>query len=175
VPLENKPPLVESVDVGFLDPSNGTIQKRTRFSFKVSRTHGYEAGEYDVTIKDGRTDASLGGATRIVFDGENEVIDRRAVVFSGEKKKEEKKDDDADKQEDQPKKKELTPDDPDYWKGGPTNTDENKEEVEPKRGCGCRVGATSARADDLGVGLAALAVAGLGARRRKVRQRAAST
>jgi len=173
VPLDNKPPLVESVDVGFLDPSNGQIQKRTRFSFKVSRVQGYEAGEYDVTVKDGRSDASLGGPTRIVFDGENEVIDRRAVVFSGEKKKEKKSDDEnKDSTEDKPKKKELTPDDPGYWEGGPKDT-EKQEEVEPKRGCGCRVGATSEGTDRLGMGAAGAALALQIVRRRRKASRAA--
>jgi hypothetical protein len=169
VPLVGKPPLVESVDVGFLDPSSGQIQKRTKFSFAVGRKQGYEAGEYDVTIKDGRTDASLGSAQRIIFDGENEVIDRRAVVFSGEKKKEKK--DDADNQEQKPEKKQLTPDDPGYWEGGPKNDDENKEQVEPKRGCGCRVGASSPGVDHLGLSGAIVAFGVLGARRRGARQR----
>jgi len=140
VPLEGKPPLVESVDVGFMDPGNGQIQKRTKFSFKVTRGHGYEAGEYDVTIRDGRTDQPMGSPTHVVFEGENEVVDRRAVVFSGEKKKEAKETDE--KKDDAPKKKELTPDDPGYWEGGPKNT-EKQEQGEPKSGCGCRVGGTS--------------------------------
>ena len=150
VPLEGKPPLVESVDVGFMDPGNGQIQKRTKFSFKVTRAHGYEAGEYDVTIRDGRTDAPFGAAAHIVFDGENEVIDRRAVVFSGEKK-EKAKDTDEKKDDDATKKKELTPDDPGYWSGGPKD-DEKKEQVEPKSGCGCHVGA---QAEDGAVGTSA--------------------
>jgi hypothetical protein len=164
VPLEGKPPLVESVDVGFLDPGTGQVQKRTKFSFKVTRGHGFEAGEYDVTIKDGRTDASLGGAVHLVFDGENEVIDRRAIVFSGEKKKEKTEE----KKDEEPKKKELTPDDPGYWAGGPK--DEQKEEVEPKRGCGCRLAATDTRTDALGLVLAAGALAVQGARRRRGRR-----
>jgi MYXO-CTERM domain-containing protein len=166
VPLQNKPPNVESVDVGFLDPGNGTLQKRTKFSFKVTRAHGYEAGEYDVTIKDGRTDASMGALTHVTFEGENEVIDRRAVVFTGEKKKE-KKDDDAEKKE-EPMKKKLTADDPGFWQGGPKNDpDANKEEVEPKRGCGCRVGATDGHTDALGLLLVSVAIAGQRLRRRR--------
>lgn len=153
VPLENKPPLVESVDVGFLDPGSGQVQKRTRFSFKVTRGHGYEAGEYEVTIKDGRTDASFGSPVRVIFEGENEVIDRRAVVFAGEKKKEKPKEDEEKKADDQPKK--LSPDDPGFWEGGPKDDGEKKEEVEPKRGCGCRVGPTDSHTDLLGFGLAA--------------------
>lgn len=155
VPLEGKAPLVESVDVGFMDPGTGQIQKRTKFSFKVTRGHGYEAGEYEVVIKDGRSDATIGQKVRLEFDGENEVIDRRAIVFSGEKKK--KKDDDEEKKEAPPPKKELTPDDPGYWEGGPKNTEKN-EEVEPKRGCGCRVGASSTGSDYAVFGLAAAVV-----------------
>jgi hypothetical protein len=170
VPLQNKPPNVESVDVGFLDPGNGQLQKRTKFSFKVTRGHGYEAGEYDVTIKDGRTDASMGAPSHIIFEGENEVIDRRAIVFSGEKKKE-KKSDDADKKEEEPKKKELTTSDPGFWAGGPKDDpDANKEEVEPKRGCGCRVGTSDRHTDGLGFLLAGVAVAGSRLRRRRIRR-----
>jgi MYXO-CTERM domain-containing protein len=172
VPLENKPPNVESVDVGFLDPGNGQLQKRTKFSFKVTRAHGYEAGEYDVTIKDGRSDASLGAPAHIVFDGENEVIDRRAVVFAGEKKKEKK--DDSEKKDDEPAKKQLTTADPGFWEGGPkTDPDAAKnEEVEPKRGCGCRVGSGDRHADALGFLVAAAAIGGLRLRRRRVVARA---
>lgn len=168
VPLEGKPPLVESVDVGFLDPGNGVVQKRTKFSFKVTRGHGYEAGEYDVTIKDGRTDAPFGSAAHIVFEGENEIVDRRAMVFSGEKKKEAKEDD---SKKEEPKKKELTPDDPGYWEGGPKNT-EKQEQVEPKSGCGCRVGATGLGMDALGMSAAA-ALVGLGRLRRRARRASA--
>jgi hypothetical protein len=164
VPLEAKTPLVESVDVGFLDPSNGTTQKRTKFSFKVSRGQGYEAGEYDVTVKDGRTDASFGSATRIIFEGENEIIDRRAVVFSGEKK--EKKEDKKKEGDEEPQKKALTADDPGFWAGGKsTKDDEHEEEVEPKRG-GCSVGAADGSTDALGGALVGVAL-GLGALRRR--------
>jgi hypothetical protein len=164
VPLENKPPIVESVDVGFLDPSNGTIQKRTKFSFQVSRGHGFEAGEYDVTIKDGRTDASLGSSTHLIFDGENEVIDRRAITFSGEKK-EKKKDDDSEKKEEDKPKRQLTEDDPGFWEGGPKQDEQKNEEVEPKRGCGCRVGASSEHTDVGTLVLSAIVVSGLRLRR----------
>jgi hypothetical protein len=171
VPLEGKPPLVESVDVGFMDPGNGTIQKRTKFTFKVTRAHGYEAGEYDVTIRDGRTDSPLGAPAHITFEGENEVIDRRAIVFSGEKK-EKAKDTDDKKEDEAPKKKEISPDDPAYWQGGSSDI-ENKEKVEPKSGgCGCHVGAR-AEHGAIASGLA-LTLLGLGRlRRRKGQARAA--
>lgn len=95
VPLEGKQPNVESQDVGFLDPRSGKIEKRTKFSFKLHRDHGYECGEYKVTVRDGRTDAMIGQPTTLILGGENEEIDRRSVVFSGEKKKEKKKTDEG--------------------------------------------------------------------------------
>ncbi|MEN9580298.1 MAG: hypothetical protein RJA70_3307, partial [Pseudomonadota bacterium] len=74
VPLTNKSKLVETVDIGFLDPGTGKTQARTRFSFKLTRARGFEAGEYNVKIKDKRTDAVVGSPQRITLDGENEVI-----------------------------------------------------------------------------------------------------
>ena len=87
VPLQGRQSLIESVDVGFMDPGTGQIQTRTKFVFKVTRAHGYEAGEYKVTIRDGTNGNMIGTPTTLTFNGENEVIDRRAIVFTGEKKK----------------------------------------------------------------------------------------
>jgi MYXO-CTERM domain-containing protein len=87
VPLEGRQALIESVDIGFMDPGSGKVEKRTRFSFKVTRAHGYEAGEYKVTIRDGRNGQMIGAPVTLIFDGENETIDRRAMVFTAEKKK----------------------------------------------------------------------------------------
>lgn len=87
VPLTNRQALIESVDVGFLDSGSGKIEPRTRFSFKLTRAHGYEAGEYKVTIHDGRNDQAVGAPVTLIFEGENEIIDRRAMVFSGGEKK----------------------------------------------------------------------------------------
>jgi len=95
VPLEGRQPLIESVDVGFLDAGTSKIESRTKFSFKVKRDLGYDAGEYKVTVRDTRNGQIVGTATNITFDGENEIIDRRSIVFQGDnkkKKKEEKKD-----------------------------------------------------------------------------------
>jgi len=87
VPIQGRQPMIESVEVGFMDPGSGKIERRTKFSFKVTRALGYEAGEYRVTIKDARSGQSVGSAQTLKFEGENEVIDRRAIVFTGEKKK----------------------------------------------------------------------------------------
>lgn len=95
VPLENRQSLIESVDVGFLDSGSGKIEKRTRFTFKVTRAHGYEAGEYKVTVRDSRSGNKVGTPSTLIFKGQNEIIDRRAMVFSGEKKKKKKDDGEA--------------------------------------------------------------------------------
>jgi hypothetical protein len=87
VPLQGRQSLIESVDVGFMDPGTGQIQSRTKFVFKVTRAHGYEAGEYKVTIRDGSNGNMIGTPTTLTFNGENEIIDRRSIVFTGEKKK----------------------------------------------------------------------------------------
>jgi MYXO-CTERM domain-containing protein len=89
IPMTNKMPMIESVDVGFLDPGSGKIEKRTKFSFKVNRSQGYEAGEYKVTVTDTRSGNKVGAPATLIFEGENEVIDRRPMVFSGQKKKKE--------------------------------------------------------------------------------------
>lgn len=168
VPLMNKQPMVESVDVGFLDPGTGKLENRTRFSFRVTRARGYEAGEYEVEIKDARSDQSIGGKTRLIFDGDNAVIDRRAMVFSDEKKpkKEEAK------TEEPQKAREYSPDDPAYWEGGPKEPAAKEEDRPPpasmrEGGCGCRVSDASVS----NAGLAALLLIGicLGLRRRASR------
>jgi MYXO-CTERM domain-containing protein len=92
VPLQGRQSLIESVDVGFMDPGTGQIQSRTKFVFKVTRAHGYEAGEYKVTIRDGSNGSMVGTPTTLTFNGENEIIDRRSIVFTGEKKKKPKTD-----------------------------------------------------------------------------------
>lgn len=91
IPLTNQQSLIESQLVGFMDPGTGQIQARTRFSFKVTRAHGYRAGKWKVKIKDGDTGSQIGTVSTLVFQGENPVVDRRSMVFQandGKKKKE---------------------------------------------------------------------------------------
>jgi len=92
VPQEGKQPVFETVDVGFLDPATSKIESRTRFTFKLHRDHGLECGEYKVTVRDTRNGQIVGAPATLILGGENEVIDRRSIVFSGEKKKDKKKD-----------------------------------------------------------------------------------
>lgn len=92
-PLSNQQALIESQLVGFMDPGSGQIQTRTKFSFKVTRAHGYRAGQWKVKIKDGDSGSMIGTETTLTFKGENPVVDRRSIVFTGSSKK--KKDEGA--------------------------------------------------------------------------------
>ncbi len=83
-PLVNQTPSVESLDVDFADPS-GKIFNRTNFDFSLTRTRGYEAGEYKVQVRtsDG---TDVGTATTIILKGDNPVVDRRAITFNAKEK-----------------------------------------------------------------------------------------
>jgi hypothetical protein len=86
VPLTNQQAIIESQTVGFMDPGSGQVQGRTRFSFKVTRAHGYRAGDWEVKIKDGDSGQQIGTTTNLRLQGENPVVDRRSIVFHGSKK-----------------------------------------------------------------------------------------
>lgn len=141
VPLSNQQPIVESVDVGFLDPGTGKAAKRTRFSFHVTRDRGFEAGTYEVVVTDARSDREFGGKTTLTLDGENEVIDRRSMVFDDKPKAKK----DSSPRAEESKERELTPDDPGYWAGGPKQSEEKTAPLPPpahmqeRPGCGCRL------------------------------------
>lgn len=183
VPLTDRQSLIESVDVGFLDSGSGKIEARTRFSFKVTRAHGYEAGEYKVTIRDTRNGQVVGTAQTLKFQGENETIDRRAMVFAskGDKKKEEKKDggdsggdkpkEDADKKADAPADDAPKADAPgaedDKAASEPSADDNAPPPVEGKPGgCGCKVAGAPQQSNVAGL-LALAGVAVLATRRRR--------
>jgi MYXO-CTERM domain-containing protein len=177
VPLTDRQSLIESVDVGFMDSGSGKIEARTKFSFKVTRAHGYEAGEYKVTIKDTRNGQTVGTPTTLKFQGENEIVDRRAMVFaSKDKKKDEKKTgdepaaDDAKKAEagdgDAAKSEEPAPGSEDSAPADEAPGAEGPPPIEEKPGgCGCRVAGGSEHSS-LATTLALLGLAGLLARRR---------
>lgn len=183
VPLTDRQSLIESVDVGFLDSGSGKIESRTRFSFKVTRAHGYEAGEYKVTIKDTRNGQTVGTPTTLKFDGENEVVDRRAMVFTGkdkkkDEKKDEKKDAEADKKaeesgdkpaeggDDAAKSEDAPPADDAATTEGEGSGADGPPAIEQKPGgCGCRVLGGAEHAPLSGA-LVLLGLAGLALRRR---------
>ncbi|HMI88516.1 MAG TPA: hypothetical protein VK550_30750 [Polyangiaceae bacterium] len=89
IPLVGQTPLNESVDVDFAD-TRGKIFDRTRFDFTISRSHNFSAGEYDVVVH--RADgAQIGGKQKLILEGDNDVIDRRAISFVDSSKKKDNK------------------------------------------------------------------------------------
>jgi MYXO-CTERM domain-containing protein len=147
VPLEHRQALIETVDVGFLDSGSGNIEKRTRFTFKVTRAHGYEAGEYKVVVRDTRDGRTIGTPTTLIFQGENEIIDRRAMVFTGKEKKKDEKPKEAAEEEKASEEKadESEPADEEPADEEPTESrealdDDPDGEIKQKPGgCGCRI------------------------------------
>lgn len=183
VPLEGRQALIESVDVGFLDAGTAKIESRTKFTFKLTRALGYEAGEYKVTVRDARNGNTIGTPTTITLEGQNEIIDRRSIVFTGEKKKkkEEKKADDGGE------KKEESADKPAEEKAGSEGGEGDASESDAAEGdgegegdgedadeytikdkpgaCGCRVpGGGSSTPNGLLLSVLGLALVGLARR-----------
>lgn len=93
-PLQNQQPIDESMDIGFSDGS-GKVFATTKFDFALRRDRGYEAGEYDLVIKRESDGVQIGPKQHITLNGDNPIVDRRAIVFAGDKKKDKKKDDAA--------------------------------------------------------------------------------
>jgi MYXO-CTERM domain-containing protein len=173
-PVEFKQPLIETQDVGFLDPGSGKTMARTKFTFKLTRARGFEAGEYKVTVKNKRTGNKLGTPTTLILKGENEVVDRRAIVVEEKKKKKEDKPKDA---QDEYKASE-DPNSEEYWSGA-SAPEEKEEDLPPPAhmqerpgACGCRtVGSTS----NSGLGLLLLGAFASSALLRRRRVTAART
>jgi len=178
-PMNGRQPLIESVDVGFMDAGTSKIEKRTRFSFKVKRELGYEAGEYKITIRDTRNGQTVGSPTTVTFDGENEIIDRRSIVFQGDegkKKKKEKKPEEGASSDDKKegasdegdkKSEEGSDDDSAEEKGSDNSGSDDPPPVEKKSGCGCRVPGSPAAPASGGVLALGLATALLARRRQR--------
>ncbi|MBK7585375.1 MAG: hypothetical protein IPI67_34940 [Myxococcales bacterium] len=177
VPLVGRQDIIEGVDIGFMDPGTGKIEKGTNFSFKITRAHGIEAGEYKVTVRDARNGQIIGSPTTLKLDGENEIIDRRAMVFAdpkSKKKKEEAGDKQEDKKEETGDKEEKTEEAAEPKSEDPADTpppdDKPAGEVKEKPGgCGCRVADSRGSSPEaLTLGLLGLAL--LGARRNRARR-----
>jgi MYXO-CTERM domain-containing protein len=169
LPLQNQQPIVESVDVSFLDPASGKTAARTRFMFQVTRDRGFEAGQYEVKVTDARSGKELGGGTSLTLTGDNEVVDRRSVVFDDKPKAKPKAAAEA-----APEQKELSPEDDAFWAGGPRTPEEKEHPLPPpaslqeKPGCGCRLGSEQSSTASL-----ALSVLGLAFLTRRARRGAA--
>ncbi|MEI9953989.1 MAG: hypothetical protein WDO74_34685 [Pseudomonadota bacterium] len=173
VPLVNQQASIESTDVEFLDSGTGKIEARTRFSFKLTRGQGYKAGEYKVSLHDGRNDQAIGAPVHLTFEGKNTVIHREPMEFKGEKKKK-----DAAKTDDKPKDDAAKESDKPAADGEAAAADAEKpkddapseqpQTIKEKPG-GCSVRRLADNGQDSGVGLAfaALAVSSVVLRRRK--------
>lgn len=171
VPLVNQQSSIESTDVEFLDQGTGKIESRTRFSFKVTRGQGYKAGEYKVTLLDGRNDSKVGAPVTLTFEGKNTVIHREPMEFKGEKKakkadkpkEEEKAKDDAAKDSDKPAAESEASD-----SAKPDAASDQPQTIKEKPGgCAFRRLADSSHDSDVGLAFAALAVTSVVLRRRK--------
>ncbi len=173
-PLVGQQPSVESLEVDFADAS-GKIYPVTRFDFSLTRVRGYEAGEYKLQVRtsDG---VDVGTPTTITLNGDNPVVDRRAMNFDTKSA---------------PKKADTAPKVDDSVAAAPMNTDvtpagsappfvppeafqKQPEEIGDRpKGCGCDVpgdaGHESGLARVLGVGAMGLGLSLVAWRRRRTR------
>ena len=83
--LTGEMPQTESLDVNFGD-ATGKIFKGTNFDFALTRTRGYEAGEYEVELRTA-DNVIVGGKQNLILKGDNPVVDRRAMAFSAKDSK----------------------------------------------------------------------------------------
>lgn len=177
-PLSGQQAINESMDVGFTDGSGKTFAT-TKFDFVLRRDRSFEAGEYTLKITRASDGVQVGQPQTIKLKGDNEIVDRRAMVFAGDKKKE-KKAAPSDKTgeasdpvkpnaENAAASEDGAPKDADPSAGAPAV--ESPPPVPPKQGgCGCRV------AGDPG-GVSSLPVLALGITLllRRTRRRGASS
>lgn len=89
-PLQGQTPSAESMDVYFSDVGTGKVFAMTKHDFVLRRDNGYEAGEYSLTIKRAGDGVQVGSTMKITLQGDNPIVDRRAIVFTGEPKKDKK-------------------------------------------------------------------------------------
>lgn len=159
--LTGQQSLIESQDLGFMDPGTGKTQSRTRFTFKVTRGHGYFAGEYKVTLRDASTGAVIGVPTTLKFKGQNKIVDRRSMVFqaSDTKKKKKAEPESAPEPAAEESEEDYTPAPRDESSAG-----NEPPPVEGRPGGGCSVGpAGTTRGATLGL-MGLLMIAGLASR-----------
>jgi hypothetical protein len=83
--LTGEMPTTESLDVNFGD-ATGKIFKGTNFDFALTRTRGYEAGEYEVELRTA-DNVVIGSKQNIILNGDNPVVDRRAMAFNAKDSK----------------------------------------------------------------------------------------
>lgn len=157
VPLQGQTPHSEGMEVGFSD-SSGKAFSKTKFDFKVKRERGYEAGEYELRVRRAADGVAIGRPLTLKLQGDNPVVDRRAMVFGAEKKTAEgdvrkvESDEFNTKGKQKSGSKQSSPDDTGAQKGAHTESESASVDsapeptvgevpsVPPKQGgCGCRM------------------------------------
>lgn len=144
-PMHNQEPQREQMDIAFSD-ARGETWQRTKFSFAVRRDRGFSAGEYTLTVKRSSDGAVLGRPMNITLNGQNELVDRRSIVFTGDvKKKPETKPAEPDKESEEPTREasqQATDTVPEDVEPEETESAPGPAPVEKKAkpaGCGCSV------------------------------------
>ena len=168
-PLQNMKHINESMEVGFSD-GTGKAFKVTKFDFAIRRDRGFEAGEYKLIIKIADSGKQVGQPIRLNLEGDNPVVDRRAISFVGEKADGDKKGKPKSKHADTDvaKSDEPTGDPAPASDGAPVDA-EPPPPVEPKSGgCGCEVPGTTAPTPFAALGIALVGLVAL--RRRRSRR-----
>lgn len=145
-PLSNQQAINESMDVGFSD-GTGKAFKLTKFNFMIRRDRGFEAGEYTLEIRRTSDNAVIGSKIKLVLEGDNPVVDRRAISFvpdASKKKKDDKPKDDGEKKPEGDAAAEppagAPADAPADVPADPAATPDGPDPVPPKQGgCGCEL------------------------------------
>jgi hypothetical protein len=141
----------------------------------VTRGQGYKAGEYKVTLHDGRNDQKVGVPVTLIFEGKNTVIHREPMEFKGEKKKKDAPKAEA-KSDDKPKDDAAKSEDKPAADSDAADADKSKDEAssdqpqtikEKPGGCSVRRLADSGHESGAGLAFAALAISSVVLRRRK--------
>jgi MYXO-CTERM domain-containing protein len=151
VAMQNQVPNNSEQEVGFSDPGTGKRFPITKFPITIRRKDDFEAGEYELTIK------VVGGQTlgtvRLQLKGDNKLIDRRSLNFSGTVAAPKKKADEGKgavpeakggAAEDQGPDLSSIPDAPKSDRPASSADDHAPPAVAPKQGgCGCELAGTS--------------------------------
>lgn len=82
VAVPNATPINLPMDVSFSDVS-GNAHRITKFTMPLTRSADFEAGEYELTVRLARG-GTLGGKTRVILRGNNKVINRKSMDFTGD-------------------------------------------------------------------------------------------
>lgn len=168
-PLSQQATINEQLEIGFTD-GQGKAFRKTKFDFKIRRDRGFEAGEYDLEIKRSSDSKTIGTKFKLILNGDNPVVDRRAMVFAGEKKKDPAEKKDGEEKKDEPVKDESHVKADGELEPNPDEAPAAPPSEKPKQGgCGCHViGETDGRAP-YGVAAILAGAAILGSRARKRR------